>query len=473
MRHDNTLKIYLLLIGDFLLLWAALLASLFLRYYPAPDWVLIEFHFLPFGAMFFLWILFLGAFGLYDIRFMKNSKIFLYRLLRAMAANTILAIVLFYFLLTYLSIEPRRNLIIIVLISTIFIYLWRVLFNILIGRTPTSRLIFFGITDEMALLADYLLKNRQIGQKPVAFIAYGNDMSPLIPQIPCYTLDPHTISHIIADTKANIIVISREIKENKTLTKILFHVIPYGIGVVEFTHLYEQVTGKVPLSLIEEVWFLENLVGISKPRYEFTKYLSDLLLAFAAGIPALVTFPFIAFGIILSRPSDAWRYRERRARSGDGLIFFHQNRVGRNGKMIDFIKFRSQVLGAEKMGEQKELLHDPRQYPFGKFLRKSYLDELPQIWNVLKGEMSFVGPRPERPKYVEMLKQKIPFYQMRLLVPPGITGWAQVNMENDASVEDAPEKIQYDLYYIKNRSFALDLLIILKTIAALLRRQGR
>jgi len=157
---------------------------------------------------------------------------------------------------------------------------------------------------------------------------------------------------------------------------------------------------------------------------------------------------------------------------GDGIIFFRQARVGENGRIFNFIKFRSQVLGAEKMSHAKEGA-DERYYAFGNFMRKLYLDELAQIINVLKGEMSFVGPRPERPKYVEELKRKIPYYEIRLLVPPGITGWAQINMENDASVEDASEKILYDLYYIKNFSLMLDLRILLKTIATVLSRSGR
>ena len=125
------------------------------------------------------------------------------------------------------------------------------------------------------------------------------------------------------------------------------------------------------------------------------------------------------------------------------------------------------------MGNTKEMKDDPRQYAFGTFLRTFYLDELPQMWNVLKGEMSLIGPRPERPKYVAQLAESIPFYSIRLLVPPGITGWAQINMKNDASVEDAPEKLQYDLYYIKNRSLVLDLNIALKTIWVILSREGR
>ena len=131
------------------------------------------------------------------------------------------------------------------------------------------------------------------------------------------------------------------------------------------------------------------------------------------------------------------------------------------------------VKNADEMSGEKQDGDDPRQTRIGMFLRKHYFDEIPQIINVLKGDMSFVGPRPERSEYIDELKEKIPFYEMRLLVPPGLTGWAQINMEDDASVQDAPEKMQYDLYYVKNRTSALDLLILLRTIATLLKRQGR
>jgi len=144
------------------------------------------------------------------------------------------------------------------------------------------------------------------------------------------------------------------------------------------------------------------------------------------------------------------------------------------GREFELIKFRSMVKDADQIGGFKKIEgKDPRYTPVGLFLRKSYVDELPQILNVLRGDMSFVGPRPERPEYVQDLKKNIPFYEMRLLVLPGITGWAQINMEDDASVEDAPKKMQYDLYYIKNQSFLLDINIILKTILTILSRSGR
>jgi len=131
------------------------------------------------------------------------------------------------------------------------------------------------------------------------------------------------------------------------------------------------------------------------------------------------------------------------------------------------------VKNADSIGGLKGNGKDQRHTRAGKILRKTYIDELPQIINVLRGEMSFVGPRPERPHYVEELKEKIPFYEIRLLVRPGITGWAQINMKNDASVEDAPEKLQYDLYYIKNRSIVMDLAVALKTASTMASRSGR
>lgn len=192
--------------------------------------------------------------------------------------------------------------------------------------------------------------------------------------------------------------------------------------------------------------------------YEVSKRILDIILAILAIIPASLLFPFIALGIKLD---------------SEGPVFYRQKRVGRYGREFWLLKYRSMVKNAHELGGKKGDGPDLRHTRAGMILRKSYLDELPQIINILRGEMSLVGPRPERPEYVGELKKKVPLYERRLAVPPGITGWAQVNMENDASVEDAPEKIKYDLYYIENRSLGLDLLIIFKTIFIVLRREGR
>lgn len=466
-------KIILLIFGDALIFYAALWGVLFLRYAGRPEGILFENHVIPFGIVFLLWLLAFGASGLYELRLMKNERIFLVRLLSVMAANIVIAIVLFY--LFPFAIEPRRNLFGIAGISAAGVFAWRLLFNLLIVRAGSAAVLFLGVNREVAELADFLLHNPQIGQKPVGFVANGIAIPDSAPLIPAFSLLEKHFAHVVRDTGAETIVLSREMKENKTVVRALFSAIPLGIAVIEFPAFHEMITGKVPLSLIEEAWFLENLIGARKRAYDFFKRVFDLFLACVIGGTLAVLFPFIALGIFLSTPGDIWHILSRRAREGDGIFFFRQKRMGKNGRVFDFIKFRSQRLGAERMHQRgtKELVRDPRQYPFGRFLRAFYLDELPQVWNVLRGEMSFIGPRPERPEYIKDLGEKIPFYEMRLLVLPGITGWAQVNMEDDASVEDAPEKMQYDLYYIKHRSAILDLLIMLRTFFTIVQRKGR
>lgn len=454
---QRRITIFFLALGDLALLYGALFAALFLRYAPSQDFdFMIRLHLLPFLFVFILWLFVFGSLGLYDIRFMKNGKVFFYRLIRAIFTNIVLTIPIFY-LLPSLELEPRRNLLLIAIISTIFIFIWRYLFNLLIIKTPAYRVLFFGISPEAIELVENLLKYPHFGQKPVAFLSMND--APIMRPLPIpYFAREHDLPRIIRDYSIDTIVIFSEVKENKTLVSMLFKALPMGVGIIEFTAFHEMITGKIPASIIAEVWFLENLIGIKKRFYDFSKRALDLVGAALAMIPFFLLYPFIALAIKLD---------------SRGPVLFRQNRVGKNGALFSLIKFRSMVEGAEAMAGIKGEGKDMRHTRVGRFLRKSYLDELPQIFNVVKGEMSFVGPRPERPEYVDELKKRIPFYEMRLLVPPGITGWAQINMENDASVEDAPEKMQYDLYYIKNRSLILDLLILLRTVFAVLRRQGR
>tara|TARA_B100001245_G_C22815269_1_gene392494 strand:+ start:48 stop:512 length:465 start_codon:yes stop_codon:yes gene_type:complete len=154
-------------------------------------------------------------------------------------------------------------------------------------------------------------------------------------------------------------------------------------------------------------------------------------------------------------------------------MFYTQTRVGRNGKHFKIYKLRSMVKDAEKNGAQFADKNDLRVTKFGRFLRRSRFDEIPQFINVIKGEMSVIGPRPERPVFVEDLSKTIPFYEVRHLVKPGVTGWAQVNAKYGMTVEDALEKLQYDLYYIKKRSLFLDITIVIKTLSTIIFFRGQ
>jgi lipopolysaccharide/colanic/teichoic acid biosynthesis glycosyltransferase len=155
-----------------------------------------------------------------------------------------------------------------------------------------------------------------------------------------------------------------------------------------------------------------------------------------------------------------------------GPVFYTQKRVGKAGRPFNVVKFRTMRLDAEAGGPKWAGSNDPRVTRIGKFLRSSRLDEIPQLWCVLKGDMAFVGPRPERPEFIEMLSKEIPYYGVRHMVRPGLTGWAQVRYKYGSTVEDAREKLQYDLFYIKNASLGLDLLIIFQTVKTVLLRRG-
>jgi exopolysaccharide biosynthesis polyprenyl glycosylphosphotransferase len=233
-----------------------------------------------------------------------------------------------------------------------------------------------------------------------------------------------------------------------------------GIQITPMPILYEQMTGRVAVEHVGNNWLIVlpvNGVSAFSP-YMLLKRLADVI-ASALGLAfLLVLLPFVALAIYLESP---------------GPIFYSQKRMGRAGRTFELIKLRSMVPHAEQDGQPRWAgKNDKRVTRVGRFLRRIRLDELPQCFNVLRGEMSLIGPRPERPEFVSELQKRIPFYRSRLAVRPGLTGWAQINYHYGSSVDDALIKLQYDLYYIKRQSLYLDLLILLKTIGVVLSFQG-
>jgi len=223
--------------------------------------------------------------------------------------------------------------------------------------------------------------------------------------------------------------------------------------VMDLPNFYELVMRKVPLDDLEETWFLENIESAAQ-FYDPLKRAIEFVVALAGGIVLLPIELLIALGVALS---------------SRGPIIYRQTRVGKNGREFVLYKFRSMMVlaadgSAETGGAAWATKGDVRTTPIGKFLRASHLDELPQLMNVLRGDISFVGPRPERPEFVAKLEKQIPYYETRLLVKPGVSGWAQLNHRADLDLADVKQKLQYDIYYLKNRSLILDLAIIVKTI---------
>ena len=261
--------------------------------------------------------------------------------------------------------------------------------------------------------------------------------------------------------KIDEIVVANDERRNNIPTDELFACKIRGIEVTEILDFIEQETGQIAVNLIYPSWIIYSS-GFASVNH-LRNMLDWIFNASMAFVLFLVTWPIMLLTALLIKLEDGFK----------GPIFYFQERVGLYGEPFNIIKFRSMRLDAEKFGAQMASEDDPRITKIGNFLRKYRIDELPQMYNVIRGHMGFVGPRPERPEFVQGLIKNIPYFNERHNVKPGLTGWAQLKYPYGASEEDSLEKLKYDLYYIKHRSFMLDLLILVRTVEIVLFGKGR
>ncbi|MFN2299108.1 MAG: sugar transferase, partial [Anaerolineales bacterium] len=258
----------------------------------------------------------------------------------------------------------------------------------------------------------------------------------------------------------SVLVLAITGKINPQLFQAILDCQEQGTEVIRMPALYESLLGRVPITYLSADWLLTSFLDSVRlyDLYSPLKRLIDLLIAVVGLAGNLLLFPLIALIIRLDSP---------------GPILFRQERLGKGGHPFWIWKFRTMVLDAEGDGEARWASpEDPRATRVGKWMRRTRLDEIPQFWNVLLGEMSLIGPRPERPALIAQLEKQIPFYRARLLIKPGLTGWSQVNYGYVRSVKDTVLKLEYDLYYIRHRSLLLDVKILLRSLGTILRFQG-
>lgn len=423
---SNRAKALLLILVDILILYGALSIIVILRLGPEA----LDKHFSLMSYLFPLWILMFFIEGIYTLRTFNpaNMPISLMR-------GTFLAIVTMM-LATYLTpthltvITPKTNLLLTALLALPLLYGWKRFFFSFFAKASRLRntfLIGSNTTIEMV--------RSEIERKP-------------------------HLGYRIQDTinkDTELVAIERNV--DSEIYSQIFELLQAGIQVMDLARFAENISGKIPLTSIDESWFVEHCGHQESRSFDLIKSAGDKLVAiilFIMLIPiALILLPILL--IVHGRP-----------------IFFKQKRVGLNNKTFTLYKLRSMVVDAEKDGAQWAKPGDARVTAMGKFLRKSRLDELPQLLNIIRGEMSLVGPRPERPEMINnQLSKEIPFYNLRHLVKPGVTGWAQVTFRYGFSKEDSLEKLQYDLFYVKNRSLWLDVIVILKTIKTVLTGAGQ
>lgn len=451
------MKQLLILFGDVVILYLSLWLTLILRYQSSFSDQLWRIHFLPFTVLFVIWIIVFFIIDLYSIQSARNNIHFFSLVGKAFLINAILALAFFYLAPgDLIDVRPKTNLLLSIAIVAILFTLWRQVFNKLAATSTLAQNIFiFGRSEKTTQIMKELQHNPQLGYRVVGIVPDGEEQNPLenIPMI-------KNENWLTEAQQRNVrtIVTTLDPNERPELASQLLDAIRNKMEVFSFQTFYEKITGKIPVMSIDQTWFLDNLSESTKRVYDIVSRVADIVLAV---ISLLITLPFVPFIWVIIKIDD------------NGSSFFMQHRMGRGGKQFMAIKFRSMKMNAEAAGPQWAQKNDPRVTHVGRFMRKTRIDEIPQLINVLKGDMSFVGPRPERPEFVEQLKENIPFYNERHIVKPGLTGWAQINFPYGASQKDALEKLQYDLYYIKNRSLILDLSILLKTIRIILSGSGQ
>lgn len=423
MKRISRRTTFALFLGDILFFTVALWLTLFVRYFELPSRELFLQHLGPFAIIFAVW---LAVFFIFDL-YRRPTTLFRRQLpgiiLRAQIINTLIAVIFFYYLPVF-GIAPRTNLFIYLVISFGLIVGWRELARRFTRRRRATNLVFICRGAEVDELRDEFAGNDRYGIKIIGADEAENNVND------------------------NLVVVFNPYDREGGADKLsLYRLIFAGVTFINVHDLYEEIFERIPISILDEQWFLENISSRGAITYDLFKRAMDIVVSLVIGLISLIFYPFIILAIWLS----------------DGRpLFFAQERVGKDGRIFRIYKFRS--------------MRDGQVTIVGRFLRKTRLDELPQLLSVIKGEQSLIGPRPERPEYVDNYHQEIPYYNIRHLIKPGLSGWAQLYQENHPHFQLArdatAEKLSYDLYYLKNRGIFLDVVIALKTISTLISTKG-
>jgi sugar transferase (PEP-CTERM system associated) len=402
----------------------------------------------------------LGAFYLYDLYdfvVMHDRRELVLRLIQALGLAWI-ALALVFYMLPQLMLGRGISLIALPLALALMVG-WRVSIHWLLGHPLVGeRILIVGSGTAAIEIAREVLDRRDAGYRIVGFV--DNDpalvgRSIINPRVIGVTTD---MAEIVRRENIDRIIVAQGERRGQFPTQQLLDLSLGGnVAIEEGASFYERTTGRVHLNMMRPSWLIFSGRG---RQARLSGVARTLLHRGVALVGALVSLPIALLTAVLIKLESP------------GPAVYRQERVGKNGRPFTIMKFRSMRSDAERDGPVWARDGDARVTRVGRVIRKIRVDEIPQFWNILKGEMNFVGPRPERPHFVAQLAEEIPFYEQRHLIPPGLTGWAQIKYPYGASIEDARQKLQYDLYYIKNQSLVLDAVILFETVKTILFSRG-
>jgi exopolysaccharide biosynthesis polyprenyl glycosylphosphotransferase len=425
-------KKVIVFVGDLLALTASFFISLRLGYLNNFTPSVYQTHLEPFLIIYGLWLVLMFAFGLYEPENMRPSLRSIRNTLTVLGIAFLISLAFFY-IFPIFGISPKTNLLINILVFTVLFVLERRLITSIISNNYSEKILLIGANPEIDEL-DRVIKGNSGGYYRIA------DKS--------VSLDENTLKKI-NDSNFDLVIFSESDIDNGFLNKNINDFLNSQVQFLNLTTAYEKLLGKVPANQIDEMWFITNIYNFRSRIYEILKRVTETILAV---ITLLILSPILLIAFIAIKIEDGGRF-----------VYSHK-RIGRNGQEFTIYKIRSMIEDSEKNGPEWAKDKDTRITKVGNIIRKSHLDESLQLINIIQGNISMIGPRPERPEFISKLSENINNYNLRHAVKPGITGWAQINYKYGNTIEDAKQKFEYDLYYIKNRNIFMDIGIIIRTI---------
>ena len=396
-------------------------------------------------------------FDLYDFLVMHDRRELVLRLIQALGLAWIVLAFSFY-MFPALKLGRGVSLISLPIALTLMVG-WRISIHWLLGHPDFGERILIVGSGQLAVeVAREVLDRPDAGYRIVGFVGTDADLlgkSLINPRVIGMTEELDAI--VKREHIDRIVVAMGERRGQLPTNKLLQLSLAGQVNIEEGASFYERITGRVSLNMVRPSWLIFSGRGRSTKISEVSRNVVHWLVAL---IGAILSLPIVLVTAVLIKLESK------------GPVFYKQERVGKNGRVFVLAKFRSMRVDAEESGPVWASKKDTRTTRVGRIIRKIRVDEIPQFWNILKGEMSFVGPRPERPHFVSQLAEEIPFYEQRHLIAPGLTGWAQIKYPYGASIEDARQKLQYDLFYIKNHGLFLDAIIMFETIKIILFGRG-
>ena len=397
-------------------------------------------------------------FDLYDFVVMHDRRELVLRLVQALGLAWV-ALALAFYAFPQLMLGRGISLIALPLALGLMVG-WRVSIHWLLGHPDFGEKILIVGSGTFAVeVAREMLERPDAGYRIAGFVGSDPELlgkSLINPRVIGLTSE---LDEVVRREGIDRIIVAMGERRGQLPTNELLQLSLAGtVNIEEGASFYERVTGRVSLNMIRPSWLIFSSRGRQAKISGITRTVVHRIVALVGG---LLSLPLAIVTAILIKLDSR------------GPILYKQERVGKNGSAITVMKFRSMRTDAEKSGPVWASADDDRTTRVGKIIRKLRIDEIPQFWNIIRGDMDFVGPRPERPHFVSQLAEEIPYYEQRHLIAPGLTGWAQIKYPYGASVEDARQKLQYDLYYIKNQSLMLDAIILFETIKIILFGRGR